>query len=235
MKIAICDDDTTFIDKVKKDILKMQTLDNEFSFYEFTCGEDFIADFSKKKYDLVILDIEMKHLNGLQTAEYLRKIDEDVMMIFLTSYDKFACQGYEVKAFRYILKNQPEPIYIKQLHDTIQEFYRNKRYMIVSCNRSEEKLLTTNILYIEVFSHKILIHTFKTDYEEKGKLSDYEKKLSDCLFVRIDKSTLVNVTNIESIRKNEVILKNNKTLYASRNHLENITQSFLKYNRSRWG
>lgn len=164
MKIAICDDDTTFIDKVKKDILKMQTLDNEFSFYKFTSGEDFIADFSKKKYDLVILDIEMKHLNGLQTAEYLRKIDEDVMMIFLTSYDKFACQGYEVKAFRYILKNQPEPIYMKQLHDTIQEFYRNKRYMIVSCNRSEEKLLTTNILYIEVFSHKILIHTFKTDY-----------------------------------------------------------------------
>lgn len=234
MNIAICDDDIAFIDKVKRDILTMQILDNEFSFYEFISGEDFIADFSKKKYDLVILDIEMKHLNGLQTAEYLRKIDEDVMMIFLTSYDKFACQGYEVKAFRYILKNQPEPIYMKQLHDTIQEFYRNKRYIIVSCNGKEEKLLTTDILYIEVFSHKICIHTFKADHEEKGKLSDYEKKLSDCLFVRIDKSTLVNVTNIESIRKNEVILKNNKTLYVSRNHFENITQSFLKYNRSRW-
>ncbi len=235
MKIAICDDDISFIDKVKKDILVMQTSDTEFSFYEFTSGEDFIADFSKNKYDLVILDIEMKHLNGLQTAEYLRKIDEEVMMIFLTSYDKFACQGYEVKAFRYILKNQPEPIYLKQLRDTIQEFYRNKRYIIVRYDGKEEKLLTTDILYIEVFSHKILIHTFKTDYEEKGNLSDYEKKLSDCLFVRIDKSTLVNVTNIESIKKNEVILKNDKTLYASRNHIENITQSFLKYNRSRWG
>jgi DNA-binding LytR/AlgR family response regulator len=108
---------------IKKDIKSFQTHENEFEFSEFESGEEFIAEFSNDKYDLLILDIEMKDLNGLQTAEFLRQIDKNVILIFMTSFDKFVYQGYEVKAFRYILKNQPEPIYFKQLSDTIQEYF----------------------------------------------------------------------------------------------------------------
>lgn len=235
MRIAICDDERTYIEKIKNDINSLKTHENEFEFSEFESGEAFISEFSKDKYDLIILDIEMKDLNGLQTAEFLRQIDKNVIFIFMTSYDKFVYQGYEVNAFRYILKNQPEPIYLKQLSDTIQEYYRNKKYIKVVDNDIEKELLTVDILYIEVYSHQIVIHTFNKEYYQKGKLSDYEKMLEGCLFVRSDKSVLINITNIDYIKKNQVFLKNGKSLYVSRNHLENITKAFLKFSRSRWG
>ena len=148
MRIAICDDEKSYIEKIKKDIKSFQTHENEFEFSEFESGEEFIAEFSNDKYDLLILDIEMKDLNGLQTAEFIRQLDKNVILIFMTGYDKFVYQGYEVKAFRYILKNQPEPIYFKQLSDTIQEYYRNKKYIKVIDDGIEKELLTVDILYI---------------------------------------------------------------------------------------
>ena len=227
MRIAICDDEKTYIEKLKNDINSLQTHENEFEFSEFESGESFIEQFSKDKYDLVILDIEMKDLNGLQTAEFLRQIDKNVILIFMTSFDKFVYQGYEVKAFRYILKNQ--------LSDTVQGYYRNKKYIKVIDDGIEKELLTVDILYIEVYSHQIVIHTLNKHYYQKGKLGDYEKMLEGCLFVRSDKSVLINITNIDYIKKNQVFLKNGKSLYVSRNHLENITKAFLKFSRSRWG
>ncbi len=235
MRIAICDDERTYIEKIKNDINSLKTHENEFEFSEFESGEAFISGFSKDKYDLIILDIEMKDLNGLQTAEFLRQIDKNVILIFMTSYDKFVYQGYEVNAFRYILKNQPEPVYIKQLSDTIQEYYRNKKYIKVVDDDIEKELLTVDILYIEVYSHQVVIHTFNKEYYQRGKLSDYEKMLVECLFVRSDKSVLINITNIDYIKKNQVYMKNGKILYVSRNHLEKITKAFLKFSRNRWG
>lgn len=235
MRIAICDDERTYIKKIENDINSLKTHENEFEFSEFESGEAFISGFSKDKYDLIILDIEMNDLNGLQTAEFLRQIDKNVILIFMTSYDKFVYQGYEVNAFRYILKNQPEPIYLKQLSDTIQEYYRNKKYIKVVDIDIEKELLTVDILYIEVYSHQIVIHTFNKEYYQKGKLSDYEKMLEECLFVRSDKSVLINITNIDYIKKNQVFMKNGKILYVSRNHLEKITKAFLKFSRNRWG
>ena len=235
MRIAICDDERTYIKKIENDINSLKTHENEFEFSEFESGEAFISGFSKDKYDLIILDIEMNDLNGLQTAEFLRQIDKNVILIFMTGYDKFVYQGYEVNAFRYILKNQPEPIYLKQLSDTIQEYYRNKKYIKVVDNDIEKELLTVDILYIEVYSHQIVIHTFNKEYYQKGKLSDYEKMLEECLFVRSDKSVLINITNIDYIKKNQVFMKNGKILYVSRNHLEKITKAFLKFSRNRWG
>lgn len=234
LNIAICDDEEKYITKVKEDLLSLQSYENEFNFSEFKTGRELILDFTEGKYALIILDIQMKGLNGLETAQFLRDIDDKVIIIFLTSYEKFACQGYEVRAFRYILKNQPRPLYMKQLGDAIHEHYRNTRYVIASDGSKEEKLPTDDILYVEVFSHKLLIHTKKGDYFTKSSLSEFEAQLSDLLFARLDKSSMVNITNIDYIRKNEVILTNGSTLFASRNHIKNVKQCFMDYSRSRW-
>jgi len=234
LKIAICDDEERFLTKIKEDISSLQSYDNEFSFDEFRTGRELLAEFTREKYAIIILDIEMPGLNGLETAEFIRKIDENVIIIFLTGYEKFACQGYAVRAFRYILKNQPHSIYMKQLDDAVREYYRNTRYIIASDGDKAEKIPTEDIYYIEVFSHKLLIHTKSGDYFTKGTLSELEAQLSDLLFARLDKSTLANIANIDYIRKNQVILTSGDTLFASRNHIKNIKQCFMDYSRSRW-
>jgi DNA-binding LytR/AlgR family response regulator len=106
--------------------------------------------------------------------------------------------------------------------------------VVASDGDKEEKLPTDDILYMEVFSHKILIHTKNGDYFTKGTLSEFESQLSELMFTRLDKSSLVNIANIDYIRKNEIILTNGDTLFASRNHIKNIKQMFMDYSRSRW-
>ena len=83
-----------------------------------------ISNFSRGEFDIIFMDIEMKELDGLKTAEYIRSIDRNVILAFLTNYDKFVYSGYEVNAFRYILKDQARPIYLKQIKDTIDEYSR---------------------------------------------------------------------------------------------------------------
>ena len=234
MNIAICDDEQKYISKVREELCSFQSYENEFSFDEFSSGKELLEGFSKGKYDIIVLDIEMDDMTGLEAAEFLRDIDDKVIIVFLTGYEKFACQGYAVRAFRYILKNQPRSVYMKQLEDAVRECYRNTRYIIASDGDKEEKLSTDDVYYIEVFSHKLLIHTKNGDYFTKGTLSECEKQLADLMFVRLDKSSLVNIANIDYIRKNEVILSNGITLFASRNHIKNIKQCFMEYSRSRW-
>ncbi|MCM1227603.1 MAG: response regulator [Clostridium sp.] len=106
MRIAIVDDEKNFLSNLKNIIIESYPEPDKLNISEFGCGEEFIKDFKKSMYDVIILDIEMKELNGLETAEKIRSADNSVIIVFLTSHQEFALQGYEVNAFRYMLKNR---------------------------------------------------------------------------------------------------------------------------------
>ena len=78
-------------------------------------------------YEIIILDVEMPGLNGLETAERIRQTDKSVIISFLTNYSEFAVKGYEVGAFRYILKNQPDYAYMEQLLSVFDEYNQKFR------------------------------------------------------------------------------------------------------------
>ena len=112
MKIAICDDDwhmqqtlRLFIDQTYQDLDML--VDG------FTSGEALLAAVQKQSqpYQLILLDIEMRGIDGIETAKRLRKLLPDCYIIFITSHDEFALTGYEVAAFRYLVKPvQPEKL-----------------------------------------------------------------------------------------------------------------------------
>mgnify|MGYP004730973699 CR=1 FL=1 len=103
MRIAIVDDEQKFLLNLKSMIKKVYPEPDKLKISEFGSGDEFIKDFKKNMYDIIILDIEMKELNGLETAERIRSADSSVIIVFLTSHQEFALQGYEVNAFRYML------------------------------------------------------------------------------------------------------------------------------------
>ena len=105
MKIAICDDDwhmqqtlRTFIDETYQDLDML--VDG------FTSGEALLAAIGKQTqpYELILLDIEMTGMDGIETAKRVRRVLPDCYIIFITSHDEFALTGYEVQAFRYLVK-----------------------------------------------------------------------------------------------------------------------------------
>nr|WP_302511320.1 response regulator [uncultured Ruminococcus sp.] len=106
MNIAIVDDEPVFLKQLHNRLREMKLPDCEI--HEFTSGRDLLSFYVKGMYEVIILDVEMPDLTGLQTAERIRQIDGSVIISFLTNYAEFAVKGYDVGAFRYILKNQPD-------------------------------------------------------------------------------------------------------------------------------
>ena len=121
MKIAICDDEKIFLKKMNNLIVSNYANPDKLIICEFESGEQFLSQFKANQFDVIILDIEMKELTGLDVAEKIRETDKAVIIAFLTSHQEFAPNGYEVNAFRYLLKGQPEQMYIKQLRSIFNE------------------------------------------------------------------------------------------------------------------
>jgi DNA-binding LytR/AlgR family response regulator len=236
MKIAICDDEKMFLNKIHNDLLALQTNDT-FTIVEYMSGEDLLCDFSADMFDIVILDIEMKELNGMETAEYIRKIDKCVTIIFLTNYESFALKGYQVGAFRYILKEQPDEFYKQQLYDTVQSIYNKRKYISVNIENEMRKIAVEDITYIEIYGHKLLLHLINSDdaIAYRGTLKETEVFLTGLNFTRSDKSHLVNASKIKSIVDDLIILEDCTQLYISRKYKKSVLNAFMDCIRRRCG
>jgi len=233
MKIAVCDDHSDARSSVKTDLLSLQLRDDEFEIFEFESGESLLANFTDSAFDMIVLDIEMGDIDGLETAGRVREIDKNVIIIFLTNYDNFVYKGYEVRAFRYILKEQPKQLCMKQLQDAIGEYYHKHKFIVIDDKQIKQKIFISEIICVEVFLREISIHTKNGSYSVVGKLKDYESLLPESLFVKINKSQIINVQNVDSICKNSITLKNGQTLIVSRNHVQTVNAMFINYIKSR--
>ena len=149
MRIAICDDEKAFLRKFRREISEILN-EADYELTEFTSGENLLETHKEQKFDIVILDIEMTGINGLDTAREIRKSDRSAVIAFLTSYESFAVQGYEVKAERYILQ-QPSNMYKEQLESLFNEYrLKHKMFVYNNVNKAFSARLS-NIQYFEVY------------------------------------------------------------------------------------
>jgi DNA-binding LytR/AlgR family response regulator len=157
MNIAIVDDEPVFLKRLHNRLRDMKIPDYEV--HEFTSDRDLLSFYVKGMYEIIILDVEMPELNGLETAERIRQIDKSVIISFLTNYAEFAVHGYDVGAFRYILKNQLDYVYTKQLNSIIVECEQRFRNFTFNNKNLSFKFKLTDILYFEGHRRKVSLFT----------------------------------------------------------------------------
>lgn len=229
MRIAIVDDEPIFLSKLKDKIVTYYPDSDKLSICEFNSGERLLDHFKKNLYDIIILDIEMKKLNGLETAEKIRSYDNLVIIVFLTSHQEFALQGYEVNAFRYMLKEQPEPMYRRQFCSIFNEYRQTHMAFPIQSKNVTHSIFISDILYFEVFKRVIMLHTTSEKYEFYGKLSEIEKNERLINFIKPHKSYYVNLAFIDNIEQNVIIMKNKERIPLSRNLKQLVTDRFLSF------
>ena len=99
LKVAVCDDEKIICNEIKKRLLEIRP---EFEVLLFSSGDELIK--SDKNFDLIFLDIEMPQLDGMETAQILRKNHKNEYIIFLTSHSELMAEAFKVKAFRFLEK-----------------------------------------------------------------------------------------------------------------------------------
>lgn len=189
----------------------------QFSITYLTDGIDLVDDYNGQ-FDIILLDIQMKHLDGMVAAERIRELDQDVTIIFITSTVRYAVQGYAVDALGYVLKPVPYTQFEKIFDKAIERVKARQKhvYIKVSVDDKQMKIDCDNIYYIESQRNNVIIHCADADYVTLGPLKRFDEMLETHGFSKCHNAYIVNLTYVEAVQKEEVILVNGFTLPISR-------------------
>lgn len=189
----------------------------QFSITYLTDGIDLVDDYNGQ-FDIILLDIQMKHLDGMVAAEKIRELDQDVTIIFITSTVRYAVQGYAVDALGYVLKPVPYTQFEKIFDKAIERVKARQKhvYIKVSVDDKQMKIDCDNIYYIESQRNNVIIHCADADYVTLGPLKRFDEMLETHGFSKCHNAYIVNLTFVEAVQKEEVILVNGFTLPISR-------------------
>ena len=230
LKIAVCDDEKNICDYIEKritDYLARVDEDAEISVFYDSAP---LLEASKKsnEFDIIFLDIKMKTINGVDCAKLLRENDVNSLIVFVTSSAEYVFSGYEVKAFRYILKTDLVNAFDRIFGECLTELKKNIDKVFPLKTTSVVKNIPLNdILYFESNKRVLIVHTKGEDHSFYGKLDDIEEGLQNDNFIRIHQSFLVNALKIKSVSKTEVTLKNGDVLPVSKSRATAVKEAYL--------
>lgn len=222
INIGICDDEIHYRSNIKdtlKEILSSNPID--YNIYEFSSGEELLNNYPKN-LDILIMDIQMKMINGMDTARKIREFDQDLEIIFMTSFAEFMQEGYEVKAYRYILKPITEKKISKNILPCIEEIMKKRNnYLTINVKNYIDRIKIDSILYIETERPNILIYTNENMYTTKMSISKIEKILREYGFFRCHNSYIINLKSVESMNGN-IVKVNGKEIPISKYRVKDL-------------
>lgn len=203
INIGICDDELCCRLKIKDMLEKiLNSYPTNYNICEFSSGESLLNDYPKN-LDILIMDIQMKNINGMDTARKIRVFDENLEIIFMTSFTEFMQEGYEVKAYRYMLKPISEKKISKNIIPCIEETMKKRsNYLTIKVKNYVNRIKIDSITYIETDRPNILIYTSDKTYTTKMSISKIEKILSKYGFFRCHNSYIINLKLVESMNSN---------------------------------
>lgn len=228
LKIAICDDEKSQLNSLKNILsIHLDLKGIDYKIYEFNSGESLIDSITKEHYDIIFSDIEMGNLDGIETARNIRLYNKKSIIIFVTAYADFVFQGYEVKAFNYILKPYSSEKIEQVLNSALDELdsIQDKFYMVESKSKTE-KINLSNTFYFTSDKRKISAITTNGSIDFYDKLDDLEKSLPS-FFVRIHQRYLVNINFVSSVESNSLSI-NGEDLPISRGRYNSFMIEFAK-------
>lgn len=235
LKIAVCDDDHEAVQshiRITKNCLERCRIPGEISSYMDSAGLlcDIIED--HWFFDLLLLDIEMPDVTGMEIAEKIRPYLPEVRIIFITSHLEYAIDAFELSIFRYVPKDDAGGRLSTAVQDAIRllALEDGRTYTIRTSSRME-KIPYKNICYLERDGKNTAIITDSGVSRVRKSLQQVYAELDSEEFIYIDRGYIVNLIKIMQIRDGMAVLKNGTSLPVSRSHLQTVKEQINQY----WG
>ncbi len=237
INILICDDNPNDLLNLKKNIDRFFfQLPESFDYHidECTSGESLLSMCSENVYHALFLDIELPGINGLEAAKKLRKSNNSIIIIFVTSYDQFMRDSFEVQPYQYLEK----PIHFesaKKVCQSIIQTISNNHSSILAISTANGNILINihDLAYIQSVKGKKNLLEFHLKNREihytNGTILAWENELKDYGFIFSRRGVLVNINLVHIITNDQVILKNNETLPLSRRQAKTFHDTFVNH------
>lgn len=225
--IAVCDDqeaERNYLSALVNQWSKNQPHAVQIS--AFSSAENFLFQYEDKKdYDILLLDIEMGQMNGVEMAKVLRKENEKIQIIFVTGYSDYISEGYEVEALHYLMKPVKEEKLWEVLDRAADKLSRNEKMLNLESGGGIYRIPVYQIRYAEVYGNYVTIHAME-EVRVKMTLRELEEALDE-RFLRVSRSFIVNLTRILRVTKKEILLNDGTALPLPRGAYEQVNRAII--------
>lgn len=230
VRIGIIEDDSSMRKVTMKIIAKAIQEYGDVKCKEFESAEEFLQE--KKDYDIIILDIDLPGVNGIELGKRILRNNKDTILIYLTSYTEYAWESYLIEAYQYILKSTMEerlPLILKRV--VSEKVKEKKDYRLFGNSYKKIKLYYKDIIYIQKEKEKKYIEYVTKDsiYRERISFNQILKEIDDVRFVQIDRGHAINIQYIDQIDECIIYLETAEKFKVSRVQLANVKKQIAKY------
>lgn len=234
MEVAICDDDSAYVDILNNYVCKYAFENNiNINITKYKNGLELIK--SNDKYDVILLDIDMPFLDGIETTAQLRRKGINVDIIIVTGIEGRVRDAFYVDANDYITK----PVKYKDIQvafNHILERQKLNKEVVVYYDRNKYKLKQKDIDYIKAYNGYILIYSYGVEYRLDKTLTEFLKYIDEDIFCVINRGIVINLlrAEIEASDKTKVIISDeifSVSRRCKKEFMKKYVESDLKYLR----
>jgi len=207
IRIALVEDDESYRRELLDYLERYEKESGQrFRVSVFTDGDE-ITDGYTADFDLILMDIAMRFMDGMTAAERIRALDSEVVIIFITNSPQYVMKGYAVDALDYVLKPVSYYAFSQRIDRAIARMSnRRRRFISVSIKGGIQKLDVSSIRYVEVRDHELVFHTTADRVFSRGTLAEAEAQLGAAHFFRCSKCYLVNLEFVDSVQGSDAVL-----------------------------
>lgn len=228
--IAVAEDDAQFRNTIRK-YLERYSHENcveiEADYYED--GKQLVFCY-EQNYDILLLDIEMPKMNGMDAARKIRETDEHVIIIFITNMAQYAINGYEVGALDYVLKPIKYFSFSLKITKAISSVRKvEQAYLVLPYESGIKKVLVEDVIYAEIRDHWLTLFTKTGEYRMLETMKAFQKKMEGRHFVFCGNGCCVNLKYVTAFAKDKVVLCEKYEISVSRSRKNEVKQELLNY------
>jgi len=233
IKIAVCDDEEKerqLLGRYIEEWAKERNTAAEVRCFE--SAESFFFSWEdEREYRLLILDIEMQKMNGMELARKVRETDDKLPILFVTGYDEYMQYGYDVSALHYLIKPINKEKFFSLL-DKLPKEQPAAEKIWLEAEGGNISVTLDAIWYVEAYGHRCILHLQDNAYELKESISAFEARVAGQeAIVKCHRSYLVNLAHIAAVWKEEILMDNQERLPLSRSMRKKVNDIFVGYYR----
>ena len=229
IRIGLIDDDLDHLRLMKSFLTQYEKEEKvNFSMKEFNDGLNFVEDYDGN-LDVIFLDIEMPHMDGMTAAKKIREKDQALGIVFVTNMAQYAIHGYEVNAIDFIVKPVSYYVFTDKLNKAIRFSRLNmEKDFVIHTEDSIIQLTSSQIIYVEKDKNYLVFHTKQGVCRSRGTISELEQQLSREGFSECINGCLVNLKYVTKMEKDTVWV-DEVPLPITRRRKKEFKEDFMKY------
>lgn len=230
LKIAVCDDNAVQREYLGEIVAGWAGRNRHLTeIRQYSRAENFLFDYSgEKDFDILLLDIEMPGMNGVELARKIRQENSVLQIVFITGYYQYFSDGFDVSALHYLLKPVDEGKLRPVLDKAADNLACRQRSVLIAEGEGSIKVLLTDILYVEAENVYVAVHTLRNTYRMRMGLGKFAEQL-DGTFYKVHRSYVVNLKYIKKITRTEITMTNGDTVPISRGLYGEVHEALIKY------